>query len=92
MKDGGHDFPDGVDRCSVEIESAEGRRDVLVIGAVADRVHFGDASLTEKVIKGRIAFQLQLSRFVVRRAKQQLGWFVTNYVIFYFYFYLFSHN
>jgi len=70
MEDSSDNFPNGLHIGSIEIESAEGGCHVLVISAIANRVHFGHASLAQKVVEVRITLQLQFSRFIVWRSKQ----------------------
>ena len=41
-----YDFPDGLDSCRIEIQCAEGGRDVFVISSVTNGVNFGHTSLT----------------------------------------------
>ena len=72
MEYGGDDSPDGVDGGRLEIERPERGHDILVIGAVADRVDPGDASLAQVVVEGRFPFQLQPRRLLVGRTEQQL--------------------
>lgn len=73
MKDGRNDLPDAVNPCRLKVQSPESGRDVFVISAVVDGVNFSHTSLAQEVVRGRVAFQLQLAGFVVRRPEQQLS-------------------
>ena len=73
VKDGGDETPDGVDVGRIEVEGAEGGHDVLVVGAVADRVDARDAALAQVVVETRIALQLQLGHLGVGGAEQELN-------------------
>lgn len=58
MKNSGDNFPDGLHRRRIEIQGPESGRDVFVISSVTDGIDFCHSSLTQKVVKCRIAFQL----------------------------------